>query len=487
MLFNGSVDANGTKILTQITYLLYLRFISNFSENVIDNERIPGIEQDSIFETIRWDIFSKADPDTQYKLYRDYVLMFLEKNMFSSNIIREYPHDFENLIDNPEMLAKAVRLINESYELATACGWDNIKANGEVYDYLLDECSASYKQAIGRTPRHIANFMCNLTKPSINDRIVDLFCDNGNILVSAINHILRTGYIAPQLTKDQDGMDTLDDILNVVEGDDYLRDVINGLLYGYDINEMSVFFCAMNMQFHGIARPQIKKMDALSESFDYVANSGSYNIVLVNPPFGQYTPHDNPSQLISEYPAKRIELLYLHRTIDLLSEGGRAAIILPEGTLFSGDKSSVAARKRLLEECKINAVFSLPAGVFRPSSSLKTSIIVLSRTWSGQGEPIWFYELDSDGYSLDNRRRKQTENPLPEAIRWFNDRNGNEKAFSVDVHEIIENNYNLSCGNYKVYEDMAEPMEQPQSILNDILKKENDLMKELGQIESMIR
>lgn len=486
-LFKGRVDEDKTKILTQITYLLYLRFINNFGDNIINIAKIPGFDINSFYKKIRWDRFSKESPEVQYNLYLDYVLMFIRQNIFTFHNIKEYSHDFENLIKTPEMLAKAVELIDEAHALAKDCGWDNIKANGEVYEYLLNECLPSNRATYERTPRHIAKFMCALTKPSVHDRIVDPACGIGNILTSVVNHILLSGSTPEQISNDEDGMDTVNNIQIAIGNNNYLRSFTDGLLNGYDSNEENVFFCAMNMLFHGIDSPRTKKINVLSQTFDREENLGLYNVVLSNPPFGQYASKDNPSNLLLEYPlTKKQEVLYLHRTIDLMANGGRAAIILPEGVLSSNDKASVAARRRLVEDCRIDAVFSLPEGVFRPSSSVNTSIIVFTKTRRGWNDSIWFYELENDGYSQNNRRRKLTENPLPAAIAWFNNKENNDKAFSVEIPQIKENNYDLRCGKYKDYRDMEESWEDPRDIINDLMKEEKDLMQKLNELNTMI-
>ena len=485
-LFKAKGGTNDSKILIQITYLLYLRFISNFGDNIINNAKVPGYEIYSFYRKIRWDRFSKETPDTQYNLYNDYVLMFIRQNIFKYNNIKEYRHAFENLINTPEMLAKAVKLIDEAYDSAKACGWDNIKANGEIYDYLLDECVSSNKGAYERTPRHIANFMCALTKPTVHDRIIDPTCGIGYILTSAVNYIIKDGSIPEHITQDDDGLDTIVDIQNAIENNDFMRSVIGGLLNGYDSSEENVFFCAINMLFHGIESPRIEKMDVLSREFDQERRLGLYNVVITNPPFGQYISNAYTSIKLLEYPTKRIELLYFNRTIDLLAENGRASIILPEGVLFSSERASVAIRRKLVESCRIDAVFSLPAGTFRPLSSVKASIIVFTKRKRNWDDLIWFYELENDGYSLNNRRRKLTENPLPEALKWFDNKESNDKAFCVEISKIIENNYNLSCENYKDYGETEEPLEDPQDIISDLLSEEKDLMLKLNELKAML-
>lgn len=478
---------NGSVVLTQISYLLFLRFISDLSKNIINCVKLPGIVISNFYKRIRWDIFSKKNPDEQYELYLDYVLMFLQKNTFSGNIIREYPHDFQHLIKNPQILADAVRIIDETYEIAEASGMDNITANGEIYDYLLNECLKSNAFFSGKTPRHISNFMCALTKPTVQDRLIDPYSGQGNILVSSIGHIVKHAAMPTQIIEDEDGLDMVDNIQNVVQKDNYLISVIDNRLFGYCDNEQMAFFCAMNMLFHGIYKPNVKRLSALSDEFDNENKNGSYTVALTNPPFGKYSPKDNIGNLSLKYSKNRMETLYLHKTIDLLAKGGRAAIILPEGTLFSSDRATVAARKRLLEECKIDTIFSLPDGVFRPYSAVKTSIIVFHKTMNENNEPVWFYEFDNDGYSLNNSRRKLTENPFPIALRWFENKTKTDNAFSVEIGEILENNCDLSCSRYKDYNEFEEQPKNPIDIISDMLAKEKELTMALEKLNSMIK
>lgn len=487
VLFKTNGAGNNSVVLTQISYLLFLRFISNLSRNVINNVKVPGLDNKFFINKIRWDHFSKEMSEEQYELYLDSVLMFLRQNTFSGIIIREYPHDFQHLIKNSQILADAVRIIDETYEIADASGMDNITANGEIYDYLLNECLGLNAFASGKTPRHIANFMCALTKPTLQDRIIDPYCGQGSILVSAIGHIVKQAAMPSQIIKDEDGMDTVDNIPNVVTKDNYLKSVICNRLFGYCNNEQMSFFCAMNMLFHGIYDPQIKRMEALSEEFDNENNRGSYTVVFTNPPFGKYNSKANKGVLPLEYSINRTEILYLDKTINLLADGGRAAIILPEGALFSNDRASVAARKKLLAECKIDTVFSLPDSVFMPSSGVKTSLVVFHKSKSDDNENVWFYEFENDGYSKSKIRRKLTENPFPKALNWFGNKIKTDNAFCVDVKEILENNCDLSCGRYKDYNDYKEKPEDPIEIISDMLEKEQELTMALEKLNLMIK
>lgn len=487
VLFKTNGAGNNSDVLTQISHLLFLRFISNLSKNIINNVKVPGLDTKFFINKIRWDNFSKEMTEEQYESYLSHVLMFLQDNTFSGNIIREYSHDFQHLIKNSQILADAVRIIDEAYEMADASGMDNITANGEIYDYLLNECLGLNAFASGKTPRHIANFMCALTKPTVQDRIIDPYCGQGSILVSAIGHIVKQAAMPSQIINDEDGMDTVDNIPNVVNKDNYLKSVVGNRLFGYCNNEQMVFFCAMNMLFHGIYDPQIKRMDALLEEFDNENNRGSYTVAITNPPFGKYNPKDNKGNLSLEYPINRTEILYLHRIIDLLADGGRAAIILPEATLFSSDKASVAARKRLLAECKIDTIFSLPDSVFMPLSGVKTSLVVFHKSKSDDNEHVWFYEFENDGYSKSKIRRKLTENPFPKALNWFGNKTKTDKAFCVDKKEILVNNCDLSCGRYKDYNEFKDKPEDPIDIIKDMLVKEQELTKALEKLNEMIK
>ena len=487
VLFMTSGANNRSVVLTQISYLLFLRLISNLSENIINNVKLPAIVKSNLFKKIQWKRFSIEEPEERYELYLSYALNYISKSVYYGNIIREFPHEFQHLIKNPNILADAVRLIDESYKMAEASGMDKITANGEIYDYLLNECLESTAFASGKTPRHIANFMCALTKPSINDRIIDPNSGQGNILVSAIRHIVKQVAMPTQIIKDEDGMDMVDNIQNVVEKENYLRSVIGNSLFGFCNNEQMAFYCAMNMLFHGIYDPKVKRMDALSEEFDNENKKGSYTVVFTNPPFCKNNSKDDKGNLSLYYSTNRMEILYLHRTINLLTDGGRAAIILPEGALFSSDKASIAARKRLLKECKIDTIFSLPDGVFRPYSAVKASIIVFHKTMNEKEGPVWFYEFKNDGYSQTKNRRKLTENPFPEAIRWFEQKIKTDNAFSVEIDEILENDCDLSCGRYKDYNEYKEEPEDPIDIISDVLTKEQELTMALEKLNSMIK
>ena len=485
-LFRVSSPANNGEILTQITYLMFLRWISNYGENVINNAKEPSFYIHSFFKKIRWNKFCDEEPSEQYELYLTYVVSFLSKTRFEGNSIHDFPHSFKNLINSSEMLSEVVRLINEAFDLANANGWDNIKAYGEIYDYLLNECFSSKIAGQYCTPRHLARFMCALVKPKPSDRIIDPACGIGNLLASALNHVIMTNAMSTQVVTDEDGLNVVDDVRNIVDRDNYMKAVIGERLFGCDINEQAVFFCAMNMVFHGVVCPKIFKMNSLSGTFDKEMKPGSYNVVLADIPFSSSIIKEDFSTRLQSVQMKRSELVFLMRTIDLLADGGRAAVILPEGALFSVGGKAKEVRRRLTDECHIDAIFSLPSGVFLPSSGVKASILVFTKNKERPTNQVWFYDLANDGYSLNTKRRKLTENPLAEALGWFGYKTDNDKAFCVDVAKIRDNNYNLSCGTYKQYDIPEEKEENPIIILDDILKSEEELRKHLTELKTMI-
>lgn len=486
-LFRASSPADGGEILTQITYLLFLRWISDFRGNAINNAKEPRIFTLPFFKKIRWDIFCDEEPSERFELYLTHVISFLGKTRFTGNSIHDFPHSFKNLINSPEMLSEVVRLINEAFELAKDNGWDNIKAYGEIYDCLLNECFSSNMAGQYCIPRHLARFMCALVKPIPTDRIIDPACGIGNLLVSAVNNVIMANAMRAQLVKDEDGLNAVDDVRNVVDRDNYMKSVIGERLFGCDINEQVVFFCAMNMVFHGVACPKIFMMDSLSATFDNEMKPGSYNVVLSDIPISPFTSIDNLSPRLRSFQTKKSEAMFLLRAIELLADGGRAAVILHEGALFSGGSTAKKIRKKLMDECRIEAIVSLPPGVFLPLSGVKASIIVFTKTRTAPSESVWFYELANDGYSLNKNRRKLTENPLAEAVEWFDNKKVNDKAFQVDVTTIRINNYDLSSGRYKIYDVPDEPSESPYEILADILKSEEELAKCLTDLKSMIK
>lgn len=480
--FFASGGVNGNVVLTQISYLLYYRWICCCSDSVsfaYDNR--PVLYSD--LHLIHWDDFSKETPDAMFRHFRGEVLTFIEKWESPYNPINRYNPAFVDLINQPDILADAVSLINRIYKKAEEEHLDNLITNGEIYSYLLNQLSYESRNNI-KTPIHLANFICALLKPNVNDIVLDPSCNNGTMLISASKQMMQANAHDSEKSKDEDGLETLS-YKGYLSKDILLSAMILRVkLYGCERDKTMAFFTSMNLLFHGISNNVICE-DALSEIFETKIHNKKFSVILSNPPFNSNLSTDKLSIGLRNK-GKRVDLLYILKIIDLLEDNGRAAVIVPDGALFSKGNHSVNIRRTLLEECRIDAIISLPIGAFLPFSSVKTSIILFTKNRYSFNDRIWFYKLESDGYSLNKNRKKLNENPLPKAVEWFNNKMEMECSLCIDINEIRANGYDLSLERYSKLESIEEEIKEPKELITEIVAKEKKILEGLEELQYLL-
>jgi len=333
--------------------------------------------------------------------------------------------------------------------------------------------------------------MCCLVDPKLGDRICDPACGTGGFLLGAYQHIV-TEYTSKEHREiDENGLErglVGDRLTNA----DLWRVLREETLYGYDFDTTMVRIGAMNLLLHGIDHPNIGYADTLSKRF---TEKAMYNVVLANPPFkGSIDKGDINEELSLK--TTKTELLFVNRMINLLDIGGRAGVMVPDGVLFGSSNTHKALRKMLLEQCELEAVVSMPSGVFKPYAGVSTAVLVFVK--GGRTERVWFYDMQADGYSLDDKREKIEANDIPDVVaKWnvwdhgradvlsqFEDRKA--KAFYVPVVEIVENNYDLSINRYKEIEYEEVEYDPPKVILQQLRDLEDEIRKDLDDLEEML-
>lgn len=368
---------------------------------------------------------------------------------------------------------------------------------GDVYEFLINEIGTSGKNGQFRTPRHIIQFMCDLIDPDVNDKICDPACGTGGFLLGAYQHILTKYTKAENITEDENGLNRFKK-----NGGEEIKDpkiwakLNSKTFFGFDIDQNMVRIGLMNLMLHGIKIPQIENLDSLSKEYDEQYKDGEYSVILANPPFTGRINKDGVSDKLKSY-GTQSELLFLIRISKMLRKGGKAAVIIPEGVLFGGSKMQTQTREILLKDNKLEAVISLPSGTFKPYTGVKTSILLFNKVEKNSSiyntDKVWFYELENDGYSLDDNRRKLSENPLPMAIEEFRQRTNNTlfegeriNHFYVPISEIVENGLDLSYNRYKKFEFAEQSFEPPQKILEYLFLLEEEIQKDMLELKSLI-
>ena len=392
------------------------------------------------------------------------------------------------IIPGASLLVGAVGIVDEIYEeleREQGSGQTFQDLQGDLYEYLLSEISSAGKNGQFRTPRHLIQMIVALVDPRLGEEVCDPACGTGGFLLGAFQHILGQ-HTSPELrATGDDGVErgTVGDRLTDPRQWEVLKE---RTFHGYDFDTTMVRVGLMNLLLHGIDRPQLGYMDTLSKRF---AERERYDVVLANPPFkGSIDKGDIHEEL--RLKTTKTELLFVNKIMDLLRIGGRAGVVVPDGVLFGSSKAHKALREMLVEECELQAVVSLPAGVFKPYAGVSTAVLFFVK--GGRTEHVWYYDMHADGYSLDDKRERVAENDIPDVIaRWKardpeKDTDRTARAFFVPVGEIRENAWDLSLNRYKEvrYEEVA--YDPPKVILARLREIEREIGEGLEELEGMV-
>jgi len=492
---------NPITAIEQISYLLFMRRIDD--ADALEKAKATFSEQQykSIFEgneDCRWSHFSQLDPDTMLELVSKKAFPFI-KNLNDPS--QPYTRHMENaifIINNSALLDEAVKAIDEIFEdikVQQDAGQQFQDTQGDVYEYLINEIGSSGKNGQFRTPRHLIQFMCELIDPDWTDKICDPACGTGGFLVGAYQQIL-TKYTSPEeITEDENGLKRFKKYGgDKISKQEVWENLNEKTFFGFDVDQTMVRIGLMNLMLHGIKIPQIENTDALSKKYDSQYPDGEYSVIMANPPFTGRIDKGGMSDKL-KIDGTQSELLFLVRISKMLRSGGKAAVIIPEGVLFGGSKNQKQTREILLKDNQLEAVISLPAGAFKPYTGVKTAILIFTKVEEDSPtyhtEKVWFYELENDGYSLDDNRKKLSENPLPVAVDAFKNRTTQTPIerttqFYVPIEEIIVNGLDLSFKRYKKFEYEEQIYESPQKILNELFQLEEDIQAEMQELKNLI-
>lgn len=464
---------NPLDVIEQFTYLLFIKQLDEVETTKENEANFLGIPFESMFpeecQNYRWSKFKNlGSAEEMYDVVMNGVFPFI-KNLHQDgdSAYARYMGDAIFKIPTAAMLSKIVDGI-EQLEL----GEEDSK--GDLYEYLLSKVATAGTNGQFRTPRHIIKMMVELVKPQPSDTIIDPAMGSAGFLIEAQEY----------LRKNHSDM-----FLNV----DLREHFNNHMFYGNDMDRTMLRIGAMNMLLHGVDNPNISYRDSLSEQNKDVEK---YSLVLANPPFKGSLDYEAVSaDLLKVAKTKKTELLFLALFLRILKKGGRAAVIVPDGVLFGSSKAHKQIRKEILENNKLDAVISMPSGVFKPYAGVSTAILVFTKTGSvgsGGTDKVWFYDMKADGFSLDDKRQEIKENDIPDIIERFNhleletERKRTEQSFFVPLEEIVSNDYDLSINKYKeiVYEKVE--YEPTDVILGKIEKLENQIQTEMAELKKLL-
>jgi type I restriction enzyme M protein len=460
---------NPLDVIEQFTYLLFIKQLDDVELVKETDAQLIGIEHTPIFsedkQHLRWSQFKNREASQMYDIVMNEVFPFIKSlHPDGDSAYSRYMEDAIFKIPTPQMLSKIVD------------GIDNLDLSdkdtkGDLYEYLLSRISTSGTNGQFRTPRHIIKMMVELVKPTPSDIIADPAMGTAGFLVESQEY-LRENHA--------------DLFLNAG-----IREHFNNAMFtGYDMDRTMLRIGAMNMLLHGVDNPRIEYRDSLSEAN---TDSEKYTLVLANPPFkGSLDYESVNSDLLKVAKTKKTELLFLALNLRILKSGGRSATIVPEGVLFGSSRAHKQIRKELIDNNKLEAVISMPSGVFKPYAGVSTAVLIFTKTGTGGTDKVWFYDMKTDGYSLDDKRQPIKDNDIPDIIERFNnlekevERKRTEQSFFVDVEEIRENDYDLSINKYKeiVYEEIEYP--HPTEIIAIIKDLEKEILAGIEELSNMV-
>ena len=490
--------SNPMEVLEQITYLLFIRRLDDAHTLEESKAQVLGKPmakrifpegndpKGRPYDDLRWSRFKNFAPAEMQGVVGEHVFPFLRSLGGDGSTYALHMKDARYTIPTAGLLAKVVDMLDR-------LPMEDRDTKGDLYEYMLGKIASAGQNGQFRTPRHIIQLMVALTQPTPKDIICDPASGTCGFLVAA-GEYLRDAY--PNLFNDAAAREHFH----------------NGMFHGYDFDNTMLRIGSMNMALHGVDNPEIRYKDSLAQ--DHAGDEERYSLILANPPFAGSLDYENTAKdLLSIVKTKKTELLFLALFLRLLKPGGRAAVIVPDGVLFGSSKAHKALRQMLVEDQKLDGVISLPAGAFKPYAGVSTAILLFTKTNSGGTDHVWFYDMEADGWSLDDKRQplldqgklgaspaqpltkaEHAKNNLPDALARWASRDGSERerprtaqSFCVPKADIAAQGYDLSINRYKDVVHAAVEYEHPLEILANLKELEAEIQVGMAELEGMLK
>ena len=489
--WSGGIS-NPLTVIEQLTYLLFMRRLdelqtlkeskANRLKQPIENPIFPAGKDSKgrDFQDLRWSRFKNFAPTEMWQVVKEHVFPFMTTLGGDGSTYAHHMRDASFMFEKPAVLARVVELLSD-------IPLQDRDTKGDLYEYMLGKVASAGQNGQFRTPRHIIQLMVEMTAPKPTDTVCDPACGSCGFLVAA-NEYVRERH--PEVLRDPA----------------LLQHFHHGMFHGFDFDSTMLRIGSMNMLLHGVENPDVRYRDSLHQ--DDAGDIESYSLVLANPPFAGSLDYESCAKdLLQIVKTKKTELLFMALFLRLLKPGGRAAVIVPDGVLFGSSNAHKSIRKMLIEEQKVDAIVSLPGGVFKPYAGVSTAIVFFTKTNSGGTDFVWFYDLTADGWSLDDKRQpllpveqlgclaaetEHAKNNLPDVLSRWAERAGAERerprtaqSFCVPKADLAAQSYDLSLNRYRevVHEEVEH--RAPHEILAELARLEDEIgeeMRELGEI-----
>lgn len=497
MAFLTGGISNPLEVIEQITYLLFIRRLDDahtleeskalLLKKPMQHRVFPEGKdaKGRDFGDLRWSRFKNYAPAEMYEVVGEHVFPFIKTMGGDDSTYSQHMKDARFTIPTPALLAKVVDMLDH-------VPMDDRDTKGDLYEYMLGKIASAGQNGQFRTPRHIIQLMVELTAPTAKDTICDPASGTCGFLVAAGEYLRHKN---PALFNDATAREHFH----------------HGMFHGYDFDNTMLRIGSMNMALHGVENPDIRYKDSLAQ--DHAGDEEKYSLILANPPFAGSLDYENTAKdLLAIVKTKKTELLFLALFLRLLKPGGRAAVIVPDGVLFGSSKAHKELRRMFIEEQKLDAVISLPSGCFKPYAGVSTAILIFTKTNSGGTDHVWFYDMQADGWSLDDKRQPLLpedklgvepstalteadliKNNLPDVLARWQHRNDTElkrartdQSFCIPKADIAAQGYDLSINRYK--EVVHETIEYlpPKEILAKLARLEEEIQAGMKTLEGML-
>lgn len=480
-MWSGGIS-NPLSVIEQLTYLLFIKRLDEL--HTLKEKRATRTGQpieEPIFKPeqagLRWSRFKDDAPEVMFEKVRDEVFPFI-KTLGLPEDPNEAPDagSYAFHMKDAIFMMPTPRVLSSVVDQLDKIDMSDADTKGDLYEYMLGKIASAGQNGQFRTPRHIIQLMVDMTAPTPSDVICDPACGTAGFLIAASDYLRR--HHGDTIFHDEASR----------------RRFHSETFFGYDFDATMLRIGSMNMLLHGVEDPDIRYRESLADGGEDGADAGRYSLILANPPFAGSLDYETTAKdLLAMVKTKKTELLFLALFLRLLRTGGRAAVIVPDGVLFGSSKAHKALRKTLVEDQKLDAVISMPSGVFKPYAGVSTAILLFTKTESGGTDRVWFYDMQADGFSLDDKRTEQPDKTdLPDLLARWNDLDGEaarartEQSFFVPREEIAENEYDLSLNRYK--EVVYEPVEYdpPAVILERLAALEAEIAEGRRELEGLL-
>lgn len=466
-----------TNPITVIEQLTYLMFIHDLDVQELETEQLENLthtKMEKIFpqtpagQALRWHNFKDKNAAEIFATLKDHVFPFIKNELGKDDqsAFSRYMSDALFLFPTPQIVERVVTGLDDLYQHDLS----GLDVQGDLYEYMLDKLATSGKNGQFRTPAQIRNMMVRLIEPTPDSKICDPACGTAGFLISSAEFI-RSKY---------------ENVMTSEQWDHFAGDMFSG----FDMDKTMLRISAMNLMLHSITTPTIEYRDSVSKTNDIAEE---YDIILANPPFSGTIDKEGVSDDLKRVcNTTKTELLFIALFLRMLKKGGRCACIVPDGVLFGTTKAHQSLRKELIENHKLQAVISMPSGVFKPYSGVSTAVLVFTKTGAGGTDKVWFYDMNADGFSLDDKRNPVAENDIPDILARFHNLAGEtsrartEQSFFVPKSEIERNNYDLSINRYKEVVHEKIEYDKPDVILTRIDTLIADIAKQAKQVREML-